>query len=74
MKREEETGKAAEDSARTSPWVDAASDTDGGRLRAGGGYRIFSVMMASAASRMVQIQKRTVIFDSCHAPRGHWNT
>ena len=33
-------------------------------------YRILSVMMVSAAKRMVVIQKRTVIFASCQAPLG----
>ena len=33
-------------------------------------YLIFNVMIVAAASRMVVIQKRTVIFDSCQAPRG----
>lgn len=33
---------------------------------------IFNVMMATAASKMVVIQKRTVIFDSCVVLRGQF--
>ena len=34
-------------------------------------YLIFNVIMVNAASRIVVIQKRMVILDSCHAPCGH---